>query len=301
MVAIAAMTSGRPAAVADAPARHREALAAAIDGDAARIQPRHHLRQAAEGFVRPVDLLVDVVGADQHARVLQQHFAQRRQFRARVGRAGGIAGAVQQHESGLGIDGGFELPRRDLVAGSRVRIGRDGQAIGQQHHVRVRHPVGRGDDDLVARIDHGHAQVEQRLLGAGGDQDLVALVGEAIVALELGDDRVFEFRHAVGIGVAREAALDGGDSGRTDVGRRVEVGFSHRQADHVLAFALQLRGAGGHGKRGGGLDGGEAVGDEGHGFSGGGRAKGSIVGEILPAVLRRSKAGDPACRGRGLG
>src|SRR5690606_39975275 len=57
---------GRAAAVADAPAGHGVALGATIDGDGARIQLRHHLRQAHEGLAAPVDLLVDVVGAHQH-------------------------------------------------------------------------------------------------------------------------------------------------------------------------------------------------------------------------------------------
>ena len=88
----------RAAAVTDAPAGHGIALGHAIDGDGAVVQLRHCRQQAAEGFRIPEDLLVHVIGADDDARMIQQHLAQRAQFGARVGGAGGIAGAVQQNQ-----------------------------------------------------------------------------------------------------------------------------------------------------------------------------------------------------------
>jgi len=40
---------------------------------------------------------------------------------------------------------------------------------------------------------------------------------------------VLEFRHAIGVRVAREASLDGGDSGLTDVGRSVEIRLANAE------------------------------------------------------------------------
>ena len=95
--------------------------------------------------------------------------------------------------------------------------------IGQHDHVRIRHPVGRRDDDLITRVKHRHAQVKQRLLGTGGDQHLIARIADAVIALELGDDRIFQVRRAIGVGIARVTGAYGGDAGLTDVGGRIEV------------------------------------------------------------------------------
>jgi hypothetical protein len=46
------------------------------------------------------------------------------------------------------------------------------RAAGQQHHVGIADPVGRGDDHLVARIAGGHQRVVQDLLAAGADRHL---------------------------------------------------------------------------------------------------------------------------------
>ena len=71
----------------------------------------------------------------------------------------------------------------------------------------------------------------------------MALVGDAVVALELRDDRVLELGDAVDGRVAREALADGVDAGVRDVRGRVEIRLAGAQADDVLALGLQLRGA----------------------------------------------------------
>src|SRR3569832_1092907 len=78
---------------------------------------------------------------------------------AGVGDTGRVRRAVDDHEPSHRRDGCLELRRRDLEFLLNARINDDGYAVGQHHHVRVGDPVGRGDDDLVARIQQGLHQI----------------------------------------------------------------------------------------------------------------------------------------------
>ena len=73
------------------------------------------------------------------------------------------------------------------------------------------------------------------------------LVVEAVVALELGDDRLLQLGDAVHIGVFGLAAADCGNRRFLYVVRRVEIGLAGSQADHVAAFRLEGAGLGGDG------------------------------------------------------
>ena len=199
-------------------------------------------------------MLVHVVGRDDDVGMSCEHRAECHQLGARVGRTGRIAGAVEDQEPRARRDRGGELRRRDLETLLRARKYRNRRAVGEQHHVRVGHPVRRRDDHLVARVEQGAAEVEDRLLGAARDQDLVALVLEAIVAAELADDRVLQLVRAVDIRVTREAAADRRDAGLGDVRRRVEIRLAGTEADDVLALGLEACRARGDGERGRGLD-----------------------------------------------
>jgi hypothetical protein len=175
--------------------------------------------------------------------------------------AGRVRRRVQDQHLRARRDRGGELLGRDLVALFRPGRWHDRNAVREQHHVGIRHPVGRGDDGFVARIEHRHAEVEDGLLGARGHEDLRPLVGDGVVALELRDDRVLELVDALDVGVAREAALDRLDAGRGDVRRRVEIGLTGAEADDILALGLQARGQRGDGEGGRGLDALGAAGD----------------------------------------
>src|SRR5262249_25170343 len=80
------------------------------------------------------------------------------------------------------------------------------------------------------------------LLAAGADGDLVRLVVEAVLALELGADRVLERRRAVDIGVLGVARVDRALRRRLDVVGRVKVRLALRQADDVAALRRELAG-----------------------------------------------------------
>ena len=142
----------------------------------------------------------------------------------------------------------------DLVALRRAGVHADRHAVGQQRHVGIGHPVGRRNHAFIARIEQRGAGIETGLLGPGGDQDLAALIGQAVVALELGDDGVFQFRRAVDRGIARDPLANGLDARICDMRRRVEIRFAGRQSDDVFAFGFELGGPGGHGEGRGGLN-----------------------------------------------
>ena len=127
-------------------------------------------------------------------------------------------------------------------------------ATGQQSHVGVRDPIGGGDHYLIALVQQSLHEVENRVFGAGGHQNLATLVGQCIVALEFRDNGVLELRRAVDVRVAGEAGADGGDAGLRDVRWGVKIRFSGAEPDNVFAFRLQLRCARRDGEGGGGLD-----------------------------------------------
>ena len=179
----------RPAGIADAPAGHAIGLRAAVDGERARIKRRLDLRRRRELEVVVDQVLVHVVGHHVHMRMPHQHVGERLQFGARIGGARRIRRRVQQHPFGLRRDRAIELLRRQLEAGRHRGLDRHRLAAGEQHHVEIAHPIGRGEDHLVARIERRNEGVVQHLLAAGADGDLRRLVVEAVLALELLDDR----------------------------------------------------------------------------------------------------------------
>ena len=156
----------------------------------------------------------------------------------------------------------------------------------QQHHVRVGHPVGRRDHHLVARVDYRLGQVEEALLAAAGDQDLLRGKVEAILPLELGDHRGLEAGHAVYRGVLGEALIDRLDGRGLDVIRGVEVRLPGAQPDDVLAGGLEGLGPGIDGEGGGGLDGLDAGGELDSHF-GSVSVRLSLLGLGLPRASRR--------------
>ena len=194
-------------------------------------------------------MLVHVVRADHDPRVLRQHPSECHELGPGVGRPGRVGRAVEDEQSRLRCDRRGQLGRGDLVTLCGARIDDDGLGVAEQHDVRVRDPVGGRDHDLVARVEQSGTHVEDRVLGAGRDDHLGARVGEAVVAPELGDNGVLEFRNAIRVRIAGKAAANGRDPGIGNVCRRVEVGLAGAERQHVLALGLELQGARGDGHR----------------------------------------------------
>src|SRR4029077_10292521 len=91
-------------------------------------------------------------------------------------------------------------------------------------------------DHLFAGVQRRHKSVVKPLLAAGANGDLARLVVEAVLTLELFDDRILEFGDAVdGRVIWRLAALDRLDRGLLDVVRGIEIGFAGAEPDNIAA------------------------------------------------------------------
>ena len=197
--------------------------------------------------------------------MLHQHVGQRLELGARVGGAGRVRRRIEDQPLRFWRDRAVERLRLHLEAVFHPGVDRHGRPAGECHHFRIADPIGRRDHDLVARIERRHQRVVEHLLAAGADADLRGLVVEAVLTLELGDDRRLEFRDAVDIGVFRRApALDRLDRGRLDVVGRVEIRLAGAEPDHVTTRRFERARLVRHRDGGGGLDALERVREEGH-------------------------------------
>ena len=254
----------RPARVTNAPAGHRVSLGDAVDRERAIIKARLHLRRGGEGEALIGQMLIHVVGHHPDMGVTHQNVSDRLQLRRRIPGAGGVRWGVEDQPFGLRRNRRLKLRGRQLEIGVDAAFDGDRFAPRQQHHVGVGDPVGRRDDDLVARVQRGDKRVIEHLLAAGGDGDLARLVVEPVVPLELGADRLLQLRDAVGRGVARFPCVNRRLGRVPDILRRVEIRLPSAQRDHVAACGLQLPRFRRDGDGGGGFHTGEAVGEESH-------------------------------------
>ena len=200
-----------------------------------------------------------------------QHGGQRLQLRAGVGGSGRVGRTVQDQPLRSRRDRGLQRLGAQLEAVGLVSDHGHRLATGQQHHIRIGHPVRRRHDHLVPRREGGQKGVVDHRLAARRHVDLAGLVGQPVLPGELGRHRRLQLRNAVDVGVFGLAAADGGDGRFLDIVRRVEVRFAGAQSDHVAALPLQLARTGRHRQGGGRLDAGEGGGlQAGHGDSGDG-------------------------------
>ena len=253
------------ARIADAPAGHAIGLRDAVDGQRAVIEPRLDLRDRAIFEIVVDQVLVHVVGHNPDMLVLEQHVGDLAEVALGIGGARRVRRRVQDQPFRARRDRRVEIlgPHLEAVilgAGDRHRI-----AVAQQHHLRVRHPIGGRNHNLVAGAQSRAERVVEHLLAAAADRDLGGLVIEPVLALELAADRALQLDAAVEDGIAGLAVLDRADAGLADIGRRVEIGLALRERDDVAPGRLQFGGEGGdrHCRRG--LYASETVGEKGHG------------------------------------
>ena len=273
----------RAAGKADAPAGHGVGLGNPGDGEGPVAQAGHDGGHGGVGAVED-QVFVHVVAHDPDVRVALEDGAEGAEVIGVHGRAGGVVGGVQHHPFGAGGDGGFEILGAKLEAVVLRAGDDDGFAADDLRHQRVGAPVGRGDDDFVAGVDGGHEGVEDDLLAAVGDHDLVERVVEAGVAFELGLDRLLQGGDAVLGGVFGVTAQGGGVGGLDGVGGAGEVGLADGQRDHVDALGAHGAGLDGH------LDG------AGHGSAGqAGSELGHYVRSLAFGHVRRAGRHERAC------
>ncbi len=208
-------------------------------------------------------------------RMAHQHIGERLQFVARIGGARRVRRRVENQPLGARGDGAFEVLRLQLERMLHRRRREHRLAAVDQDHVGIAHPIGRGDDHLVALVEGDQERIVQNLLAAGSDDGLARLVVEAVLTLELGGDRFAQRRDAQHRRIFGFPALNRGDRRLLDVVRRVEIGLADRQRDDVAALRFEVARLLRHRDRRGRLNAGKGVGDKGHGLEvrrgGGGR------------------------------
>ena len=241
----------RPAGEADAPAGHGVGFGDSVDGEGAVVQLRRDLGDGREGEIVMDDLFVDVVGHDVDVGMADEYLGEGAQFGGGVGGAGGVGRRVEDEPFGARGDRRLQRLRRDAEPRLGRRVDEDGFAAGDSRHVGVGDPVGPGDYHLVAAVHGGEHGVEEHLLAAGSDDDLLRRVVEAVVAPEFVGDGALEFGGAVDAGVFGVSGADGGDGRLLDVVGGVEVGLPGAEAEDVLSGGLEFGGARGdrHGGR----------------------------------------------------
>ncbi len=189
------------------------------------------------------DVLIDVIGHQQHVRRIQQHIGQRPQLGGAVAGAGRVAWRVEQQPAGTRGNSVTQLCGGQLE-GVLLGAGQGhGFAFAGQHHVRVRHPVGRRDQHLVTRAKGGGKGIENRAFRTAGDQHLAGCVAQAVFPLQLVDNGLAQLRGAGVRCVAGFAALYGSAGRCANVRRCVEVRFADHQVDDRFALPAQLIGA----------------------------------------------------------
>ena len=98
---------------------------------------------------------------------------ERLHLRRVVDRAARVVRRVEHQPAGARRDRLLEAFGLQPEALLRRAVDEHRRAFRQAHDVRVRDPVGRRNDDLVARLEAAHQRVEDHLLGAGADDELV--------------------------------------------------------------------------------------------------------------------------------
>ena len=193
-----------------------------------------------------------------------QHITKRLQLGPRIACPRGVRGRVEDEPFGFGRDRRLKLRRCQLEIMFNATLHRHRGAACQKHHIGVRHPIGRGDDHLIAGVTGGHQGVVQNLLAAGANGDLVRRVFQTVFAFKLDADRLFQLGDTIHRGIARLALINRALGGDADVFRRVKIRLARAQTNDIAALCLQLGRFGGDGDGGRGFDTGEGIGQEGH-------------------------------------
>src|SRR5207249_3783825 len=126
-------------------------------------------------------------------------------------------------------------------------------------HLGKRDPVWTEERDLVLRLEEDLAGVEDGLLCAGRDEDVLARQGDAVLAPVFLGDRVAKGGLAGDVRVTRPPRLDRRDSRRAHEVRRRKVGLPQTEVDDVHAGRGESLRLAGHGRRRGRREGGGAA------------------------------------------
>ncbi len=237
----------------DAPAGHGVGLGHAADGEDAIGKLRHHGGQGRVRVALVEQARIHVVGHDPHMRMTQQHRAECRQIGTGQRRPGRIVRRVQHQPARRRRDRRFQILRAQAKA-VVLRTGHEHRRrVAHLRHQRVGRPVRRRDQHLAAGFRRGEQRVEDHLLAAVADDDLVGPERQPLLAEEHACRRVLQraravLRRILGVAAQRRRVrrLDG-------VRRGGEIRLANGQEQHVMPGVAQRAGADGLGDGGGDL------------------------------------------------
>ena len=185
-------------------------------------------------------MLINLVADHRDLPVAAQHLGKGCQFRGAVNAARGIAGRAENEGAGALGDGRLELLGRYLEILLNGGFHEHGLGTCEQHHLRIAHPIGRGDDYFVALGSQCHDCVAHGLLRAVRHGDLRGIVCQAVFAEQLLADGFADSGVAGHGRIAREILVDSFVRGFLDVVGRVEVGLANGEVYHVHALSFKL-------------------------------------------------------------
>ena len=185
-------------------------------------------------------MLINLVANHRDLLVAAQHLGKGCQFVRAVNAARGIAGRAEDKGAGALGDGRFELGGRYLEILLNRGFHKDGLGTCEQHHLRIAHPIGRGDDYFVALGSQCHDGVAHGLLRAVRHRDLRGIVCQAVFAEQLLADGFADSGIAGHGRIAREVLVDGFMRSLLDMVGRVEVGLADGKVYHVHALSFKL-------------------------------------------------------------
>lgn len=195
-----------------------------------------------ERFLTPSngDVLVDLVGHHGDLWVLLEHRDQCQPFCAAVDGTGRVGRRVDDQPAGLVGNRRLKQIRRQLEARLRATSDDFRLTTVKGNNVRIAHPVGGGNDHLVARIECGREDVEDQLFGTVGDHDLTGGNGDVVIPLQLVGNRLPQGRSALRARIMGIAGAHRLIRGRDDVVGRVEVRFAQAKVQNLDTLSPQL-------------------------------------------------------------
>lgn len=231
---------------ADAPAGHCKALGNAVNGDDTLLD----FGELGDALVaaHEVDVLIDLVGHNEEVLMTGDDLGDTLKLFLGVEHAGGVAGGREHDELGARGDGGFELLGGDLEVVLKLGFHEDTLALGEADELLVGDPEGGGDDDLVAGIDKALHHLIEALLGTRGDDYLLGLVLQTVVAEKFGADGFAKVGVAGDGRIVGEVVVDGLLGGFLNGFGGIKVGLTDGEADDVFTLSLELTGFSGHGE-----------------------------------------------------
>src|SRR5690606_33157967 len=94
------------------------------------------------------------------------------------------------------------------------------------YQIRITYPIRTRDNDLVTFIDDDCGKICKRLFGTSRNDNLVPIIGQAIVTLKLFDDGIFKFYVAIHRRVRAVIVINGLYGSLFYIVWRIEIWFA---------------------------------------------------------------------------